>query len=83
MKTDHFLIMGLTAAWIAAVLAFSLRYDPNRRACQIAQKAFFRCSALIVSGLIGGIGLNAVTGFTVALLGLPGYAALSLLVRIP
>ena len=83
MKTEHWTMMGLTAALIGAALLYALRYDPAKRGYRWTQRAFFRCSALIVSGLIGGIGLNAVTGSVVALLGLPGYAALSFLVRIP
>ena len=67
---------------IVLLLAFSLCYDPKRRFFVCSQRVFWRCSALLLSGALGGIGFGFVTGAVTGFLGLPGYAALFVLSRI-
>ena len=81
MKNEQGIIIVYTAALIGILLVFSLHYDPKRRFFVWTRRVFWRCSALMLIGALGGIGLNAFTGAAAALLGLPGYAALAVISR--
>ena len=76
MTESRWLLMGITAALLAALLGVSLSSSPSGRFYRWTRRAFWAAALLIVSGGAGGIGLNACTFAAVLGLGLPGYAAL-------
>ena len=79
MKTEHWVLMGLTAALFLLLLWFASGTRTDGRGYRLIQRMFWSAAGLWISGSLGGIGLNAVTAAAVFSLGPPGYAALAAL----
>ena len=69
-------MLGLTAALMGALWAFSVFSSPRSRGCRWARRIFWSFALLSVSGALGGVPFSFVNLAAAASLGLPGYAAL-------
>ena len=83
MDEAHWMVLGLTAAIAAALIVFSLSYEPKSRLYRWTRRAFWALSLLLFSGAIGGVGLNLFNLAAVSLLGLPGYGAAAAILSFP
>ena len=79
MKTELFVLMGLTAALLSLLLWFSLTVRQDSRGCGVVRRLFWAALLLWLSGTAGGVGLRFVSLAATAALGLPGFAALTAL----
>ena len=79
MKTELWVLMGLTAALLSLLFRYACRWRPDSRGYRLIRRLFWWAVFLWISGSLGGIGLNQVTAAAVLSLGLPGYAALTVL----
>ncbi|MBR3106168.1 MAG: hypothetical protein IKH30_03160 [Clostridia bacterium] len=79
MNEAHWMLLGLTAALTAALVIISLSARPQSRLYCWTRRVFWAAALLILSGEIGGVGLNVFTLAAVIGLGFPGYAAVSAL----
>ena len=82
MDTAHWIMVGLTAALLAALWLISVSYSPKIRGYRWGQRLFWTAALLWVSGSLGGIGLNSINLIAASTLGLPGYAALWMIARV-
>ncbi len=79
MITEHWLLMGLTAALLSLLWLFACVARAESRGYRLIRRVFWSAVGLWISGSLGGIGLNLVTETAVFALGLPGYAALTMI----
>ena len=79
MKTEHWVLMGQTAALFLLLFRFACGTRSDGWGYRIIQRVFWSAAGLWISGCLGWIGLNAVTAAAVFSLGLPGYAAMTVL----
>ena len=79
MREAIWFLMALTAAFLALLTAFALRVPLEGRLSRVCRRAFWAGALLWAGGALGGVGLNGVTLTATATLGLPGYAALTVL----
>jgi hypothetical protein len=82
MNAGHWIMLGLTAALLAALWVIAVSSSPQSRFHSWARRLFWAAALLAVSGSMGGIALNGVSWIISAALGLPGYAALWVLSRL-
>ncbi len=82
MDTAHWIMLGSTAALLTALWGISAVSSPKDRWYRWGQRAFWAFSLLWASGSFGGPGLNGVNLIAASVLGLPGYAALWMIVRL-
>ncbi len=76
MEKGHWIMLGLTAAWLTALWRISAVSSPHSRGSRWTQRILWTGTLLWISGALGGIGLNGANLIASTLLGLPGYAAL-------
>ena len=79
MDTAHWTLLGCTAALAALLTAVSLSVSPQGRAYRWTRRVFWSVLALLLSGALGGAGLNLFNLAAAAGLGLPGYLAVNAL----
>lgn len=72
-------MLALTGALLTTLVGISLASQPKSPWYRMAQRIFWAAALLWVSGALGGIGPNLLNGTLTALLGLPGYAALTVI----
>ena len=82
VDTAHWIMVGLTAALLAALWLIAVFYSPKSRGCRWGQRVFWTAAMLWISGGLGGVGLNGVNLIASSVLGLPGYAALWMIARL-
>ena len=82
MNAEHWILLGITGALLGLLLWFSLTALREGRVYHLARRLFWSAALLWMSGMAGGVGLNGLTLLTAAALGLPGYAALTVLSRL-
>ena len=75
MDTTRWALLGMTAAVTGTLVVISLSSSPQSRLYRWTRRIFWAAALLLVSGEIGGVGLNLFNLAAVAGLGLPGYAA--------
>ena len=83
MDEAHWMVLGLTAAIAAALIVFSLSYEPKSRLYRWTRRVFWAAALLLFSGAIGGVGVNLFNLTAVSLLGLPGYGAAAAIFSFP
>ena len=83
MDEAHWMLLGLTAAIAAALIVFSLSYEPKSRLYRWTRRVFWAAALLLFSGAIGGAGVNLFNLMAVSLLGLPGYGAAAAIFSFP
>lgn len=79
MDTAHWTLLGCTAALSAALTVISVSAAPQSRVYRWTRRIFWSAIVLILSGVIGGAGLNLFNLAAVAGLGLPGLLAVNAL----
>ena len=79
MTESHWTLMGLAAAFLLALTWISLSSAPSSRGYRAMRRGFWSLMLLLFSAALGFIGLNGLNWAAVTALGLPGYAALSIL----
>ena len=82
MRAEHWALMGLTAALLGLLLWFSLTVRQGTRRYRVLQRIVWAALLLWIRGCLGGVGFSGVSMGTVTILGLPGYAVISLLRRL-
>ena len=75
MDTTRWALLGMTAAVIGTLVVISLSSSPQSRLYRWTRRIFWAAALLLLSGEIGGVGLNLFNLAVVAGLGLPGYMA--------
>ena len=78
MKTEYWVMLALTAALFMILCGISLASEPRSGAYRWARRVFWTAALLLFSGALGGVGLNAFNLLASAVLGLPGYAGLTI-----
>lgn len=75
MDTTRWALVGMTAAVTGTLVVISLSSSPQSRLYRWTRRIFWAAALLLVSGEIGGVGLNLFNLAVVAGLGMPGYMA--------
>ena len=75
MDTTRWALLGITAAVTGTLVVISLSSSPQSRLFRWTRRIFWAGALLLVSGEIGGVGLNLFNLAAVAGLGMPGYMA--------
>ena len=75
MDTTRWALLGMTAAVTGTLVVISLSSSPQNRLYRWTRRIFWAGALLLLSGEIGGVGLNLFNLAAVAGLGLPGYVA--------
>lgn len=83
MDEAHWILLGMTAAIAAALTVFSLSHEPKSRLYRWTRRVFWAAVLLLFSGAVGGVGLNLFNLTALTLLGLPGYAAVMVILSFP
>lgn len=79
MREEHWIVMGLAACLLLTLLGVSLSSAPKTRWYRWTRRVFWSAALLLLSGALGGVGLNEWNLAIAAMLGLPGYAALTVI----
>lgn len=79
MREEQWIVMGLTACLLLTLLGISLSSEPHSGWYRWTRRVFWSAALLLLSGALGGVGLNQWNLATAVLLGLPGYAALTVI----
>ena len=83
MDTTRWALLGMTAAVTGTLVVISLSSSPQSRLYRWTRRIFWAAALLLVSGEIGGVGLNLFNLAAVSLLGLPGYGAAAAILSFP
>ena len=75
MDTTRWALLGMTAAVTGTLVVISLSSSPQSCLYRWTRRVFWAAALLLVSGEIGGVGLNLFNLAAVAGLGLLGYVA--------
>ena len=79
MKTEYWVMLALTGALFMVLWGISLASEPRSGAYCWARRVFWAAALLLLSGAVGGVGLNGFNLLVSAALGLPGYAGLAVI----
>ena len=79
MDGEHWAFLLAAGLGMGLLLCFSLSARPGTRLYRAARNVFWASLLLYFSGLLGGAGFGPLNTLAVSLLGLPGWAALTVL----
>lgn len=79
MKEAHWVLLAVTGVLFLILLCFSLLSTAHGKGYRWTIHVLFAAAALWISGLFGGAGLNGITLLVSSVLGLPGFAALTVI----